>query len=281
MQVISAVKELRDRLQSEPSVAFVPTMGNLHQGHLALVRQAREHGCCVVVSIFVNPLQFGPNDDFAKYPRTFEQDCAQMESLADIVFAPTVEDLYPEPQQVYIEPPPVAGELCGAFRPGHFRGVATVVLKLFNIVQPQAAVFGKKDYQQLQVIRAMVRQLNLPVEIVAGETLRAGDNLALSSRNGYLSETERAEAVRLYRNLALIRESIAAGNNDFPALERAAIADLEAHGWRVDYVSVRAAQSLEPAKTGEVNLVVLAAAWLGKTRLIDNLEICLNADKGL
>ena len=161
-----------------------------------------------------------------------------------MVFAPTVEDLYPEPQQVYVEPPPVANELCGAFRPGHFRGVATVVLKLFNIVQPQAAVFGKKDYQQLHVIRAMVRQLNLPVEIVAGETLRAGDGLALSSRNGYLSAEERTEAVRLYRNLAFIRESIIAGNRDFPALERAAIADLEAHGWRVDYVAVRAAASL-------------------------------------
>jgi len=256
-------------------------MGNLHQGHLALVQQAREHGCCVAVSIFVNPLQFGPNEDFAKYPRTFEQDCAKLEGLADVVFAPTMEDLYPEPQQVYVEPPPVASELCGSFRPGHFRGVATVVLKLFNIVQPQAAVFGKKDYQQLHVIRAMVRQLNLPVEIVAGETLRAGDNLALSSRNGYLSTEERAEAVRLYRNLALIRESIVAGNLDFPALERAADADLEVHGWRVDYVSVRAAVSLTPAKAGDVNLVVLAAAWLGKTRLIDNLEICLNSDKGL
>jgi pantoate--beta-alanine ligase len=182
---------------------------------------------------------------------------------------------------VFIEPPPVANELCGALRPGHFRGVATVVLKLFNIVQPQAAVFGKKDYQQLHVIRAMVRQLNLPLEIVAGETLRAGDNLALSSRNGYLGAEERAEAVRLYRNLAQIRESMLAGDLDFSELERAAIADLEANGWRVDYVSVRAAASLAPAKTGETDLVVLAAAWLGRTRLIDNLEVCLNADKGL
>lgn len=281
MQIISSVAQLRDRLKIEPSVVFVPTMGNLHQGHLALVRQAREHGRCVVVSIFVNPLQFGPNEDFAKYPRTFEQDCEKLAGLADVVFAPTVEDLYPEPQQVFIEPPPVANELCGAFRPGHFRGVATVVLKLFNIVQPQAAVFGKKDYQQLHVIRAMVRQLNLPLEIVAGETLRAGDSLALSSRNGYLSAEERTEAVRLYRNLVQIRESMLAGNLDFLALERAAAADLEAHGWRVDYVSVRAAASLAPAETGEMNLVVLAAAWLGKTRLIDNLEICLNADKGL
>lgn len=281
MLIISAIQELRDRLKSEPSVAFVPTMGNLHQGHLALVRQAREHGGCVVASIFVNPLQFGPNEDFAKYPRTLAHDCEKLEGLADVVFAPKVADLYPEPQQVFVEPPPVANELCGAFRPGHFRGVATVVLKLFGIVQPQAAVFGKKDYQQLHVIRAMARQLNLPLRIVAGETLRAGDGLALSSRNGYLGAEERVEAVRLYRNLERIKESIAVGRVDFSGLEGAAIADLEEHGWRVDYVSVRAAASLAPAGAGETDLVVLAAAWLGKTRLIDNLEICLNADKGL
>ncbi|MDP3481988.1 MAG: pantoate--beta-alanine ligase [Sulfuricella sp.] len=281
MQIISTIQQLRDRLKAEPSVAFVPTMGNLHQGHLALVRQAREHGRCVVVSIFVNPLQFGPNEDFAKYPCTFEQDCAKLEGLAEVVFAPTVEALYPEPQQVFVEPPPVASELCGAFRPGHFRGVATVVLKLFNIVRPQVAVFGKKDYQQMQVIRTMVRQLNLPLEIVAGETLRAEDGLALSSRNGYLSAAERAEAVRLYRNLVQISESIVAGGRDVAALERAAVADLENHGWRVDYVSVRNAATLLPAAPGVAGLVVLAAAWLGKTRLIDNVEVCFSADKGL
>jgi pantoate--beta-alanine ligase len=281
MQIISTTQELRDRLKPELSVAFVPTMGNLHQGHLALVRQAREHGRCVVVSIFVNPLQFGPSEDFSSYPRTFEADCEKLGGLADVVFAPTVADLYPEPQQVYVEPPPSANDLCGSFRPGHFRGVATVVLKLFNVVQPQAAVFGKKDYQQLHVIRAMARQLNLPLEIVAGETLRAADNLALSSRNGYLGTEERAEAVQLYRNLAHIRESMLAGNRDFSALERGASANLEARGWRVDYVSVRSALSLAPAKACESNLVVLAAAWLGKTRLIDNLEIWLNADKDI
>ncbi|MDD5328568.1 MAG: pantoate--beta-alanine ligase [Sulfuricella sp.] len=281
MRVISAVKELRGRLQHEPAVVFVPTMGNLHEGHLALVRQAREHGSCVVASIFVNPLQFGPSEDFARYPRTLEQDCAKLDGLADLVFAPTVEDLYPEPQQVFVEPPPVADDLCGASRPGHFRGVATVVLKLFNIVQPTAAVFGKKDYQQLMVIRAMVRQLNLPLEIVASETLRAADGLALSSRNGFLSEAERAEAVALYRNLGQIREAILAGRRDFFALEQAAAADLAGRGWRVDYVSVRAASSLAPAGEGERNLVVLAAAWLGRTRLIDNVEVCISADKGL
>lgn len=281
MQVISGVQELRGRLKGEVSVAFVPTMGNLHQGHLALVRQAREHGRCVVVSIFVNPLQFGPNEDFAKYPRTFEEDCAKLGDLADVVFAPTVGELYPEPQQVFVEPPPVASELCGTFRPGHFRGVATVVLKLFNIVQPQAAVFGKKDYQQLQVIRAMVRQLNLPLEIVAGETLRAADGLALSSRNGYLSTEERAEAVRLPRNLERIKESIVAGRTDYSGLEREAVADLEAHGWRSDYVAVRNAHTLAPAASGDADLVVLAAAWLGRTRLIDNVEICVNRGRSL
>lgn len=281
MRIISTPYELRDRLKSEPSVAFVPTMGNLHDGHLALVRQARGHGRCVAVSIFVNPLQFGPSEDFSSYPRTFPQDCEKLESLADVVFAPTVADLYPEPQQVFVEPPPVADELCGAFRPGHFRGVATVVLKLLNIVQPQAAVFGKKDYQQLHVIRALARQLNLPVEIVAGETLRAADGLALSSRNGYLSEEERAEAARLYRNLAHIRESMVAGNLDFPALERAAAADLEARGWGVDYVSVRNAATLAPAAPGDSGLVALAAARLGRTRLIDNIEVCVDGDGSL
>ncbi|MDD5242017.1 MAG: pantoate--beta-alanine ligase [Sulfuricella sp.] len=281
MQIISTTPELRDRLKSEPSVAFVPTMGNLHEGHVALVRQAREHGRCVVASIFVNPIQFGPSEDFNQYPRTLEADCAKLEGLADVVFAPMVDELYPESQQVFVEPPPVAAELCGAFRPGHFRGVATVVLKLFNIVQPQAAVFGKKDYQQLHVIRAMARQLNLPVEIVAGETLRAADGLALSSRNGYLSGEERAEAIRLYRNLVRMKESIVAGGGDYAALEHAAAADLEAHGWRVDYVSVRAVESLLPAKAGDAGLVVLAAGWLGHTRLIDNVEVCVSSGRSL
>ncbi len=281
MRVISAIEELRGRLQHEPAVVFVPTMGNLHEGHLALARLARDHGSCVVASIFVNPLQFGPSEDFGRYPRTLEQDCAKLDGLADVVFAPTVEDLYPEPQQVFVEPPPVADDLCGASRPGHFRGVATVVLKLFNIVQPRAAVFGKKDYQQLQVIRAMARQLNLSLEIVAGETLRAADGLALSSRNGFLSAAERAEAVALYRNLGQIREAILAGRRDLSVLEQAAAADLAGRGWRVDYVAVRAAASLAPAREGERNLVVLAAAWLGRTRLIDNVEVCISADKGL
>ena len=272
MEILTTAVSLRDRLSSEPSIAFVPTMGNLHEGHLALVKLARQHGQCVVVSIFVNPLQFGPNEDLANYPRTFEQDCAKLDGLADIVFAPDVNEVYPEAQTVFVEPPPVASELCGAYRPGHFRGVLTVVLKLFNMVQPNVAVFGKKDYQQLHVIRAMTRQLNLPIEIVAGETARAADGLALSSRNGYLSAEERGEAVRLQRNLAHIRASIQAGNQQFMALEAAAKADLESHGWRVDYISVRDAGTLGEAVEGRAK-VVLAAAYLGRTRLIDNLEI--------
>ncbi|MFA7240869.1 MAG: pantoate--beta-alanine ligase [Sulfuricellaceae bacterium] len=274
MEIISSIQALRARLERETSTAFVPTMGNLHEGHLSLVRLARQHGRCVVASIFVNPLQFGPREDYAKYPRTLNEDCAKLAGLADVVFTPDAGELYPAPQQVFVEPPPLAGELCGAFRPGHFRGVATVVLKLFNVVQPQAAVFGKKDYQQLAVIRALTEQLNLPLRIVAGETTRAHDGLALSSRNGFLSATERTEAVRLYRNLEYLGNALTAGNRDFAALEEAARADLEAHGWRVDYVSVRNAADLAPAKCDNREWVALAAAWLGNTRLIDNVELC-------
>lgn len=274
IELIHDVAALRARLAKESAVAFVPTMGNLHEGHVALVRQAREHGSCVVASIFVNPIQFGPGEDFDKYPRTLEADCAKLEGLADIVFAPSVDEMYPVPQEIFVEPPPVAKELCGAFRPTHFRGVATVVLKLFNLVQPQAAVFGKKDYQQLFIIKEMVRQLNLPITIVPGETTRAENGLALSSRNGYLSAAERAEAVRLSRNLKFIRESIEGGTRDFAALESEAKRDLETAGWKVDYVSVRSADTLLPPKGAERKLVALAAAYLGATRLIDNVEIC-------
>lgn len=278
IELIHDAAGLRARLAKEPSIAFVPTMGNLHQGHVSLARQAREHGDCVVASIFVNPIQFGPGEDFETYPRTLEADCAKLEGLADVVFAPSVAEMYPVPQEIFVEPPPVAKELCGAFRPGHFRGVATVVLKLFNLVRPQAAVFGKKDYQQLFIIKEMVRQLNLPIAIVPGETLRAEDGLALSSRNGYLSPAERTEAVRLSRNLRYIRESIESGGRDFPAMEAEARRDMESAGWRVDYVSVRSADTLLPPLPGETRLVALAAAHLGVTRLIDNSEICTEPD---
>ncbi len=274
MEIISSIAVLRETLRGREPVTFVPTMGNLHQGHIALVEQARQHARCVVVSIFVNPLQFGTGEDLVNYPRTLEEDCRKLQAAgADIVFTPSVQELFPTPQQFQVEPPPIANELCGAYRPGHFRGVATIVLKLFNIVQPVCAVFGKKDYQQLHIIRAMVRELNLPVKIVAGETVRAEDGLALSSRNGYLSQAERAEAPRLQRNLTHIQQAVAAGQRDFAALESAAVSDLTQHGWQVDYISLCNAGTLQQAQSGDTELVVLGAARLGKTRLIDNLEI--------
>jgi pantoate--beta-alanine ligase len=274
MDVIASIHALDERLSEAGRIAFVPTMGNLHEGHLELVRLARAHGDTVVVSIFVNPLQFGPNEDYHRYPRTLAEDCTKLEAIGcDVVFAPTVAEMYPTPQQTEILPPPVADELCGAFRPGHFRGVATVVAKLFNIVQPTVAVFGKKDYQQLFIIRTMVRELNFPIQIVAGETVRAKDGLALSSRNAYLSAAERAEAPRLYRTLCTAAEAIGRGDRDFPLIEANARSELEAHGWRVDYVSVRDGATLAVPGAQTRQFVVLAAAWLGDTRLIDNVEV--------
>ncbi len=275
MQRIHSVDELRARLANEKAIAFVPTMGNLHEGHIELVRIARERGACVVVSIFVNPIQFGPNEDFDKYPRTLEADCAKLQGLADVVFAPAVAGMYPEKQTLFVEPPPIAAELCGAFRPGHFRGVATVVLKLFNLVQPQVAIFGKKDYQQLAVIRQMVRQFNLPIEIIGAETSRAADGLALSSRNQYLSAAERTEAVFLSQILREVCNALASGAIDYAVLEADAVAALAKRGWQVEYVAVRRQADLGIPEKGGSRLVVLAAARLGKTRLIDNMEVCL------
>lgn len=275
MQLISTITELRARLDNECAIAFVPTMGNLHEGHLNLMRLAREYGGCAVASIFVNPLQFGPAEDFDKYPRTLEMDCAKLQGLADVVFAPSVNEMYSERQTVFVEPPPIANELCGAARPGHFRGMATVVLKLLNIVQPQVALFGKKDYQQLHIIRRMVGQLNLPVRIVGGETVRAADGLALSSRNQYLNESERGEAVVLYQTLQGMRQAILRGGHDFERLEKQAVEGLRARGWLVDYVAVRNQSDLQQAERSQRELVILAAARLGNTRLLDNIEVCL------
>ena len=275
MQVISTIAELRSRLSDERAIAFVPTMGNLHEGHLDLMRLARDHGNCVVASIFVNPLQFGPSEDFDRYPRTLEADCAKLQGLADVVFAPSVDEMYPAQQTVFIEPPPIANELCGASRPGHFRGMATVVLKLLNIVQPQAALFGKKDYQQLHIIRRMVSELNLPIRIIGGETVRAADGLALSSRNQYLNEAERGEAAFLYRTLQGMRQAILQGERDFEQLQQRAVEALAARGWLPDYVAVRNQSDLQPAGQLQRELVILAAARLGNTRLLDNIEVCL------
>jgi len=275
MQVISTIAELHARLGDERAIAFVPTMGNLHEGHLELMKLARKHGDCVVASIFVNPLQFGPSEDFDRYPRTLEADCAKLQGLADVVFAPSVNEMYPERQSVFVEPPPIANELDGAARPGHFRGMATVVLKLLNIVQPRVALFGKKDYQQLHIIRLLVAQLNLPVRIVGGETVRAADGLALSSRNQYLSAAERNEAVFLYQTLQGMQKRIMQGECDFEPLRLQATEALTARGWSVDYVAVRNQSDLLPGNRLQRELVILAAARLGNTRLLDNIEICL------
>ena len=278
MQIVHSIPDLRTALAGCQRPAFVPTMGNLHEGHLALVREAKKRADNVVVSIFVNRLQFGQGEDFDQYPRTLQQDADKLKGEGvTVVFAPDEKALYPRVAQRYnVEPPNLQNELCGKFRPGHFRGVATVVSKLFNIVEPQLACFGKKDYQQLAVIQGFVEDLNVNIEIVPVDTGRAPDGLALSSRNQYLSEAERAEAPHLYRELCIMAEAIKAGNLDYAGLENAATAYLTQSGWVVDYIEVRHAGSLEVAHAGDKQVVILAAARLGKTRLIDNIEVDLS-----
>ena len=279
MKIISSIAELRDHLRGQLRTAFVPTMGNLHEGHLSLMRLARKHGDPVVASIFVNRLQFGPNEDFDKYPRTFAADIEKLEKEGVyVLFAPTEKDIYPEPQEFRIQPPNDLGNILeGEFRPGFFTGVTTIVMKLFSCVQPRVAVFGKKDYQQLMIVRNMARQFALPTEIIAAETFRASDGLALSSRNGYLSDAERAEAPTLYRELNLVADEVRAGHLDVSLLEKNAMQRLADRGWKPDYVAIRKRIDLQPPTAGDLAtkepLVVLSAAKLGTTRLIDNLEI--------
>jgi pantoate--beta-alanine ligase len=279
MQIHPTIDGLRaalDPLRAQGArIAFVPTMGNLHEGHASLMRQADTLADVVVASVFVNRLQFAPHEDFDRYPRTLDADCARMQAAGvSHVFAPSEAELYPQPQTLRVVPDPVLADLLeGAFRPGFFTGVATVVAKLFNIVQPQVAVFGKKDYQQLMVIRQLVRQMALPIEIVGGETLRAGDGLALSSRNGYLSAAERAQSVQLYEALSAARDALRAGDREFARIERDATAFLEARGWSPQYVAVRRQADLQSPSAHESSLVIVAAALLGTTRLIDNLEV--------
>ncbi|MFJ2992792.1 pantoate--beta-alanine ligase [Pandoraea sp. NPDC087047] len=278
MKVIPSIHELRDQLRGQNRVAFVPTMGNLHEGHLSLMRLARQHGDPVVASIFVNRLQFGPNEDFDKYPRTMLDDIEKLtRENVYVLFAPDEKEMYPEPQEYRVEPPHDLGDILeGEFRPGFFKGVCTVVTKLFSCVQPRVAVFGKKDYQQLMIVRSMCRQFALPIEIIAAETVRAEDGLALSSRNRYLSDAERAEAPQLYRLLGEIRDEINGGKTDYAALEAAAMKTLTERGWKPDYVAIRQRANLRapaPGAAPKESLVVLAAARLGATRLIDNLEI--------
>jgi pantoate--beta-alanine ligase len=279
MKIISTIEELRDQLRGQLRTAFVPTMGNLHEGHLSLMRLARKHGDPVVASIFVNRLQFGPNEDFDKYPRTFQSDVEKLEKEGVyVLFAPTEKDLYPEPQEFRVRPPDGLGNMLeGEFRPGFFGGVTTVVLKLFSCVQPRVAVFGKKDYQQLMIVRNMSRQFALPTEIIAAETWRAEDGLALSSRNGYLSADERAEAPNLYRLLNQVADEVRGGATDAHKLEKQAMDELAGRHWKPDYISIRRRIDLEQPTAEDMQkkdaLVVLAAAKLGNTRLIDNLEI--------
>jgi pantoate--beta-alanine ligase len=274
MRTIYSIHELRQTLSGAAGTAFVPTMGHLHEGHLALIQQARANGGPVVVSIFVNRLQFAPHEDFDTYPRGLERDAALLrEAGCDVVFAPSEAELYPEPQGYTVQPPPeLADVLEGHFRPGFFTGVCTVVLKLFMAVQPAVAVFGKKDYQQQLIIKRMVNQLNLPVNIITNETTRAADGLALSSRNTYLSAPERLEAPLLSQTLTRIAQAIQTGRGDWQALEQEAIQNLTLRGWQPDYIAIRRQHDLGAPSPGQA-LVVLAAARLGKTRLIDNVEV--------
>ncbi|HXY05990.1 MAG TPA: pantoate--beta-alanine ligase [Burkholderiaceae bacterium] len=280
MKVVATVRELRDQLQGQNRIAFVPTMGNLHAAHLSLMSMARRHGDPVVASIFVNRLQFGPSEDFDRYPRTLQEDIEKLQkhNQVYVLFAPMEAEMYPEPQEYRVHPPADLGDILeGEFRPGFFVGVTTVVLKLFACVQPRVAVFGKKDYQQLMIVRNMCRQFCLPTQIIAHETVREDDGLALSSRNRFLNDAERRLAPQLYRELSLLRERIRAGEHNYAALESQAMRALAASGWRPDYVSVRRQADLTVPSVAQIEagepVVVLAAARLGATRLIDNLEV--------
>ena len=287
MQIIHTVSELRAALNTQTSIGFVPTMGNLHAGHIHLVTLAKQQAHCVVASIFVNPLQFGANEDFGSYPRTLEADCEKLKAAgADIVFAPTVTAMYPDfdgknlNQSMTITTPAIANVLCGASRPGHFSGVATVVMKLFNLVKPNLAVFGKKDFQQLFIVKEMVKQFNLAIEIIEGETMREASGLAMSSRNGYLNVAQRAQAAQLNGALQAVAQQLKSGHQNFVSLENQAAAQLNNAGWEVDYISIRSALSLQPAQVEDKQLVILGAAKInnnqaGQTRLIDNIEVNL------
>ncbi|WAB98800.1 pantoate--beta-alanine ligase [Pseudomonas putida] len=283
MNTVNTVRELRAaiaRARGEGKrIGFVPTMGNLHSGHAALVTKAAQRADFVVASIFVNPLQFGANEDLDKYPRTLAADQERLlQAGCDLLFAPTVEEMYPDGMavQTRVSVPNLSEGLCGASRPGHFEGVATVVSKLFNMVQPDLAVFGEKDYQQLAVIRAMVRDLNMPIQIIGEPTVRAEDGLALSSRNGYLTAEQRATAPVVYRTLKHIGDAISRGQRDFAALVAEGQDQLAAAGLRPDYLQVRHALTLRPAMIDDRDLVILVAAYLGNTRLIDNLYVHLD-----
>ncbi|AKF44417.1 pantoate--beta-alanine ligase [Pseudomonas fragariae (ex Marin et al. 2024)] len=280
MNTVKTVQDLRAavaRARSEGKrIALTPTMGNLHSGHAALVTKAAQRADFVVATIFVNPLQFGPNEDLATYPRTLAADQEKLlQAGCNLLFTPSVEEMYPHgmADQTLVSVPHLSQGLCGASRPGHFEGVATVVSKLFNMVQPDLAIFGEKDFQQLAVIRAMVRDLNMPIQIIGEPTVRADDGLALSSRNGYLNDAQRAAAPALYQAIRQIADAIKAGEQDFDALLASKKQQLEAAGFRIDYLEIRDATSLRATTANNRDLVILAAAFMGKTRLIDNLHL--------
>lgn len=280
MQTVHTLAEMRTQIaawrRAGERIAFVPTMGNLHRGHIHLVECARVHAPRTVASIFVNPTQFGPNEDFAGYPRTVAEDSRQLANAGlDLLFAPAVAEMYPRPLEAMtqVTVPELSGILCGASRPTHFRGVATVVSKLFNMVQPDVALFGEKDWQQLMVIRRMVTDLNFPIEIVGVPTVREADGLAMSSRNGYLTSDERAIAPMLYAVLVASAEQLRAGEHDHERLASDAKAQLATAGFRPDYFEIRRANDLQPPAEDDQNLRILAAAWLGRARLIDNLAV--------
>lgn len=280
MRVVESIPELREAVRAWRaqglSVAFVPTMGNLHDGHIRLVEEAKRQGDRVVVSIFVNPTQFGPNEDFAAYPRTPARDAEMLKSVgADLLFLPGVPDIYPRDggAMTFVEVPGLSDDLCGRFRPGHFRGVATVVCKLFNLVQPDVALFGEKDYQQLTVIRRMVSDLDLPVRVLGVPTVREPNGLAMSSRNGYLSGDERAKAGLLFTSLAEAAEQIRQGRRDFGRIEQERAEALLSQGFLPDYFAIRRQEDLAPPEPSDSMLVILVAARLGAARLIDNFQV--------
>ena len=280
MQTTSEIRSLRSQIkswrQAGLSIAFVPTMGNLHEGHYSLVDKAKTLADKVVVSIFVNPMQFGANEDLDAYPRTLKADQQGLsERGADYLFTPTVQTIYPNglESQSYVDVPGVSLGYCGGARPGHFRGVATVVTKLFNLVQPDFACFGEKDFQQLQVIKTMVRDLSMPIEVIGVPTQRDVNGLALSSRNNYLNEAQKQQASALFTTLQWVKEQIQAGNNDFADLEHQAIARIEQQGLRIDYFNVAERNRLTAATAKDSELVLLVAAYLDKVRLIDNLTL--------
>jgi pantoate--beta-alanine ligase len=279
MLTVTTIADVRAHVarwrEAKQRVVFVPTMGNLHAGHLSLIEAARKVGDRFVASIFVNPMQFGPNEDFAHYPRTPTQDSRMLQDAGcDLMFMPDVGEIYPNgaDQATRVEVPGISNILCGEFRPGHFEGVATVVAKLFHIVDPDVAIFGEKDFQQLTVIRRMVADLCLRVQIVGAPTVREADGLAMSSRNQYLSAEERALAPAIYRQLTQAVAALKSGARDFASIESAGRAALDGAGFRTDYFTVRDARSLAPARPDTRHFVVLTAARLGKARLIDNVQ---------